>query len=564
MTVKTTKLESEGVTVAAACGGPRLGQTTAASSPLGRRHMWLGLLVAAVAGSVVLGVWHKAVLLPGHGAAFAEFFGTALHPAFDEKFLAMTFTAALTTLAYAVLGTLLSIVIGIVGGVLAAQAWWMSGVRARARRTKAGWAVARVALAVPRGVHEVVWALFFLLVFGLNPMVAVLAIGIPFGAITAKVFSELLDEAPRRPYEALQAAGVRKLPAMLYGLVPLALPDLISYSFYRFDCAIRSAAILGIVGAGGLGYELVLSFQTLRYNEIWTLLYALIALNAAAEVWSGWVRRRPDSRPHDPVLVGSLLVGILLAALSIWWIGLDVRVLGDSANWRRAVTVLGNAWPPDLGPGGIGELLKLTAITLAMSVLAMVFAFVGGVLLAFPAARLSQLGRQASGSFARQAGRAASLAAVRIILVVLRAIPPPVWALLFLFVCYPGIVPGAMALGVYTAGVLGRLMAEAAENLDGRPLRALRAHGATEAQVFSYGVVPAVTSRFVAFGLYRWEVTIRETIVVGVVGSGGLGLLLDHRLHAFDYRGALTALLALTVLTIAVDFASAFVRRSIR
>ncbi|MFD6159909.1 PhnE/PtxC family ABC transporter permease [Nocardia sp. NPDC060256] len=518
----------------------------------------------AVAGSAVLGIWHKPVILPGGGGAFVEFFGTAVHPEFDENFLVLTLTAALTTLAYAVLGTLLSIVIGFVGGVVAAQAWWMSGVRTRRRRSKAGWAVTRVVLAVPRGIHEVVWALFLLLVFGLNPMVAVLAIGVPFGAITAKVFSELLDEAPRRPYEALRAAGVRKLPAMLYGLVPLALPDLVSYGFYRFDCAIRSAAILGIVGAGGLGYELVLSFQTLRYNEIWTLLYALIALNAAAEVWSGWVRRRRSGRPHDPVLIGSLLVGILLAVLSMWWIGLDMRVLGDSANWRRAVTVLGEAWPPDLGPGGIGNLLELTAITLAMSLLAMAFAFVGGVLLAFPAARLSQLGCRTDGGLVRRVRRAASMAGVRIILVVLRAIPPPVWALLFLFVCYPGIVPGALALGVYTAGVLGRLMAEAAENLDGRPLRALRAQGANEAQVFSYGVVPAVTPRFVAFGLYRWEVTIRETIVVGVVGAGGLGLLLDHRLHAFDYRGALTAMLALTVLTIAVDFASAFVRRSVR
>ncbi|WP_206055109.1 ABC transporter permease [Nocardia sp. CS682] len=504
------------------------------------------------------------MILPGGGAAFVEFFGTALHPELDQKFLVLTLIAALTTLAYAVLGTLLSTVIGIVGGVLASQAWWMSGVRGRARRSKAGWAVARLVLAVPRGIHEVVWALFFLLVFGLNPMVAVLAIGIPFGAVTAKVFSELLDEAPRRPYEALQAAGVRKLPAMLYGLVPLALPDLVSYSFYRFDCAIRSAAILGIVGAGGLGYELVLSFQTLRYHEIWTLLYALIALNAAAEVWSGWVRRRHNGPSHDPVLIGSLLVGILLAVLSIWWIGLDVRVLGDSGNWHRAVTVLGDAWSPDLGPGGIGNLIELTAVTLAMSVLAMVFAFFTGVLLAFPAARLSQLGRRTNGGLVRRAGRAASMVAVRIILVVLRAIPPPVWALLFLFVCYPGIVPGALALGVYTAGVLGRLMAEAAENLDGRPLRALRAQGATEAQVFSYGVVPAVASRFVAFGLYRWEVTIRETIVVGVVGAGGLGLLLDHRLHAFDYRGAFAAMLALAVLTIVVDFASAFARRSIR
>ncbi|MGH3433868.1 MAG: PhnE/PtxC family ABC transporter permease, partial [Thermocrispum sp.] len=150
------------------------------------------------------------------------------------------------------------------------------------------------------------------------------------------------------------------------------------------------------------------------------------------------------------------------------------------------------------------------------------------------------------------------------LLVVLRAVPPPVWALVALFVLTPGIVAGAVALGVYTAGVLGRLMAEAAENLDARPLRALRSHGANGAQVLCYGVIPAATPRFVAYGLYRWEVTIRETVVVGVVGAGGLGVALQHDLSSFHYGGALTVLLVLVGLTFAVDLISAALRRAVR
>lgn len=152
----------------------------------------------------------------------------------------------------------------------------------------------------------------------------------------------------------------------------------------------------------------------------------------------------------------------------------------------------------------------------------------------------------------------------RFALVVLRAIPPPVWALLLLFVMYPGILPGALALAVYTTGVLGRLMAESVDNLDQRPLRAIRAHGASESKVFCYGVIPAAAPRFVAYGLYRWEVTIRETVVVGVVGAGGLGLLLDHQLGSFHYGGALTTVITLIVLTLAVDFTSAAIRRALR
>jgi phosphonate transport system permease protein len=107
-------------------------------------------------------------------------------------------------------------------------------------------------------------------------------------------------------------------------------------------------------------------------------------------------------------------------------------------------------------------------------------------------------------------------------------------------------------------------MAEAAENLDRRPLWALRAHGAPAPHAFWYGVVPAAASRFTAYGLYRWEVTIRETLVVGVVGAGGLGTVLDQQLSTFDYSGATTTLATVVLLTLLVDYLSAVVRRSLR
>ena len=133
-----------------------------------------------------------------------------------------------------------------------------------------------------------------------------------------------------------------------------------------------------------------------------------------------------------------------------------------------------------------------------------------------------------------------------------------------LSVMFPGIVPAALALGVYTLGVLGRLMAEDVENLDRRPLQALRAHGAAAAHTYCYGVLPAAAPRFVAYGLYRWEVTIRETMVVGVVGAGGLGMLLNQQLAAFDYAAATTTVGTVILLTLLVDFTSAAIRRVVR
>lgn len=539
---------------------------------IARRSVTVVALVAAAAAVWSAGVGRTDVVRTAGAAQLAEFFQAAAHPRADAEFLALTGTATVTTLAYAVLGTALSLVIGLVGGVFTSQTWWRAGRRGRKPGSAlTGWVAARAVLAVPRGIHEVVWGLFLLSIFGIHPIVAVLAIGIPFGAVSAKVFSEILDETSRRPFTALISAGAQRPAAVAYGLLPPARSDLFSYSFYRFECAIRSAAILGLIGAGGLGFQLQLSFQALEYNEIWTLLYALILLCAAADFWSSRVRARRvlvrrgnDRVRRDRVMVGSAgLIGLLIP-FSAWWIGLDLSVLWSDRTWTLVVQIFSQAWPPHIGSGGMAELLRLTMVTLAMSVVAIVFAFVGGMLLAFPGANLTRLTGTPKGHRGARAARLVIVAITRGILIVFRAIPPPVWALLLLFVLYPGILPGALALGVYTVGVLGRLMAEAAENLDARPLRALRAGGAPAPQVFCYGVIPAATPKFVAYGLYRWEVTIRETVVVGVVGAGGLGLLLNQQLAAFDYAGALTTLITLIVLTMLVDLVSAAIRRSLR
>lgn len=549
---------------AAPVGPPRL------PGPRGRgaRRAWVLVLLLATAGALLLaGVGSRDLVKPSGGALVADFLRAAAQPRLDPEFLALTADAAATTIAYAVLGTGLSLVIGLVGGVLTSQVWWQSGSRGRrSKRGTTGWLTARAVLVVPRGVHEVVWGLLFLSILGIQPLVAVLAIAIPFGAITAKVFSEILDETGRGPYLALIASGASRPQALLYGLLPVALKDLTSYGFYRLECAIRSAAILGLVGLGGLGYELSLSFQSLRYDEIWTLLYALIALCALADLWSSAVRSRritPAAGSRDRFIAVSLAVAVALLPLSAWWVHLQLSVLWDDRTWSLAGQVLSDAWPPNTGPDGPAGLLNGAMLTLAMSLLALVIAFLAGLFLAFPAANMRRPRRVARHPVLR-ARRMLTVVFTRTLLITLRAIPPPVWALMVLFVFYPGLLTAALALGIYTAGVLGRLMAEVAEDLDPGPIEAMRALGAPEAQVFCYSVLPAAAPRFVAYGLYRWEVTIRETVVVGVVGAGGLGLLLSSQLATFDYGGAVGTLVTLIALTLVVDLTSAAIRRSLR
>jgi phosphonate transport system permease protein len=557
--------------------------------------LWGLVFIASLVWSLhTAGLFQGELINAGGWTLVLRFLAAAIHPDLSPELLKLTLEATLKTLAYAVCGTSLSVLIGLVGGVLSSEVWWQSVLavsRGTTYRTPTYWLLVRAVLAIPRAIHELIWALFFVNIFGLDPLVAILAIAIPFGAITAKVFSEILDETPRKALLALLNSGVPPLNAFIYSLFPQAFLNLLSYSFYRFECSIRSAAVLGIIGAGGLGYELLLSLQSLRYEQMWTFLIALILLSGITDLWSAMLRRRlgapsrldlnvlnlqerkkPVSK-SDPVVKGSFLGGIVLVLFCFWYVQADYSKLWAPRTAQLLAGVVQDAFPPD--GSQLSQLFTLSLQTLAMSILAMAVAGLGGIFLSFPAASnfllpggIFDRGKSAQPSFFRgdlnRWWGTSVLVCTRFLLLFVRAVPEPIWALIFLFVLFPGILPGAIALGLHNLGILGRLMAEVTENLDERPMRALKALGATSPQVFLYSVLPLTLPRFIAYILYRWEVCIRATIIVGLVGAGGLGRLLTEQLSSFDYKGLLTTLIIFIALTFLVDLISASVRRTLR
>ena len=538
-----------------------------------RRGFWLLLAGMMIGWSVwQADLFGQDLVNQGGWELVRRFLAAGLHPAFSREFLLLTLEAALATLAYAGAATFLFTIIASIGGVLASEVWWQTLFRSgRGGRLhdRAPWTIVRSLLAFPRAVHEVIWGLFFINVLGLDPLTAILAIAIPFGAIGAKVFSEILDETERRPVNALLNSGAPPLVAFIYGLIPPALPDLLSYTFYRFECGIRAAAVLGLIGAGGLGYQILLSMQTLRYEEMWTLLIALIILSGLSDLWSSAVRNRlgkaNNLRRGAPIIVWSLAAALGLTVFSFWYLAPDVAALFEPATMERLNYIASASFPPSLGVISLQTMLNLSARTFAMSVLAMTGAGILAIIFSFLGARNFALKLGSAGGPARKSPLGYFLLlATRLAFLVGRAVPPPVWALLFLFVLFPGVLPAAMALGLYNWGVAGRLMAESVENMDERPLNALRAQGAPGTHSFLYGALPVTLPSAIGYILYRWEVCIRATVIVGLVGAGGLGRLISEQLSSFNYDGVLASLLFLVELTLMVDLLSAVVRTNLR
>ena len=276
------------------------------AGPFSSRLALMGLLVlAGFMAAKSLGLdWES--LWPGEGGMklAREFMGRALSPALQYEsawqpesttpILLKTLGAAGRTVLFAAAALALSLPLGLLLGFLSSQsAWNFRGQRTLPRMGLHSIPIlARSVSAVLRSIHELLWALLFLAAMGLSTTAGIAAIALPYAGTFAKVFAELLDETDSAAADALRGAGASHLQVFFFGLLPSALPQLTAYTFYRFECALRSSAVLGFFGFPTLGIFIAASFENLYFGEVWTYLYALIILVTAADIWSAAMRRR--------------------------------------------------------------------------------------------------------------------------------------------------------------------------------------------------------------------------------------------------------------------------------
>ncbi len=251
-------------------------------------------------------------LLPGDASSIGRFLAAALSPALDsqdpglgEAVRYIVLQNALhglgRTVLFAAASLLLSILGGFVLGFLATSTWWAGdtitsrGPLRRLLRQVFGptvSATAKILATLLRSVHELFWALIFLAAFGSGPLTGVLALALPFAGTLGKIYAEMLEESPSAPSKALRDLGATRLQVFFFGRLPAAFPDMMAYTLYRFECALRSSAVLGFFGYPTIGYFLKLSFENLYYSEVWTYLYGLFLLIFLVDAWSGTLRRR--------------------------------------------------------------------------------------------------------------------------------------------------------------------------------------------------------------------------------------------------------------------------------
>ena len=229
-------------------------------------------------------------------------------------------------------------------------------------------------------------------------------------------------------------------------------------------------------------------------------------------------------------------------------------------KFLKSLIGIGEENPAFLDSGSWKNALELTLETLVMSIMAIGFATIGMILTVIPAARNAADGTL---TMSRKWYNWVLFAIVRGLYIFSRAVPELIWAMIIVFIFKPGILPGAIALALHNYGILGKLCAEVIEDIDLNPIRNLSSSGASRGQILIYGVIPTVMPKFITYILYRWEVIIRTTIVVGFVGAGGLGQHFKLSMSFFHYTEITLLLICYLLLVLLSDLLSEGIRKLI-
>jgi len=471
-------------------------------------------------------------------------------PDFRPQTLARVLTLAAQTLAVAVLGTGLGAALGLLLAMVGATAS-VHGHRGPGRRALAE--LLRFGLDGLRAIPDFAWALALLVVLGPGPITGAFAIAVSVTGILGRAFGQLLESVPAARVHGVERLAGSPIAAVVYGRLPHIAPAAWSYGLARLECSIRNASVIGIVGGGGLGAELFEELGYGRMDRVATLLLALVALTASADIGSSMLRRRVGgggARAQRSARLSAFLVftaslawltpaaATLLNALS----RMDARVASESAA---------RLLQPDLSPETLGEVLRGVGPPLGLAWLSMSAATVLA-LVVLPYTSTIVRGRARGAAAADATLAIAGAWVLRGAALLARAVPEVAWLLLFAAALGMGPIPALLALSLHASGVLIRLFTEA---VDDRFVAAPRRDVAAGAGIgwLVYAALPRLRGTLATHTGLQAESNLRSAFTLGILGAGGLGNAFHSAISYWQLERASTLALGMLVVFVGLD-----------
>jgi phosphonate transport system permease protein len=536
----------------------------------------VGLLLFTVIG-IGLSIWSLRFTrfsLSGliNGVRESGYFSRALPPSFEGWQQSLRDLGR--TFAMAVAGTGLAGLLSVPLGVMAAT---------NTAPNRLLGTIARTTIAATRAIPDLILAVFFVAALSLGELPGVLALGIHSIGMLGKLLADAIEEIDPGPLEAAQAVGGSRLQAVAASVAPQVMPSFVSNLLHRLDINVRVSIVLGFVGAGGIGFSLRSNLRNpLRYPVgigQALMVFALIVIvdqvsSLARRSMAGLTTVRANDRESSNRTAASAVkdaspnatkvvrlsppwtrehkylsgLGAVLLTMFVscaWWVGLT------PTSFVRALTKSGSTlkmfFPPDFSTyrpllfSGIRETL---ALGLAATFL--------GLIAAIPFAFLCARSTSPNGVVCR---------ICRTIQLTIRSTPELVIVLLFVSAVGLGPLPGTAALAIGTFGFVSKLLSDQLEVLSSGAREGVRSAGATRMQEISSAVTPQFLPTIVGTSLYAFDVNVRASSVLGLVGAGGIGAVLDQTMGMLQYETVTAIIIVLFVVVMIIQQLSLQVRR---
>jgi len=466
-------------------------------------------------------------------------------------------SSALETLWIAIAGTGVATVISVF--LAAAAARTFTGPRV------VQWG-AQLIIVVTRAVPSLVFALIFVRIFGLGPLAGGLAIAVHSVGMIGKMMADVFEEQDPAPRDAVAAVGAGRVQNFVATTFSRALPSITSLVLYRLDINIRASAVLGVVGAGGIGVALQTAIGSLNYPRAAGIILVIVGMLLVLEIVSYAVQRavaeHADTgtatelygRRSDIAAVGwnrgrtlrfiGAVVAVVLFIYSLTQLGFNPARLTRAGE--NTVALLSGFVPPIITMDvltGVFEsvIMALTATTFGVVFGLLIAVFSTNLLIRF--APLSLL--------------------LRGIIVLVRGVPDIIYALVFVAALGLGPFAGFLALAISCTALAAKFFTDALQKVDPAPLRALEATGANRLQVFVSGVWPQFVPSFIGNSLFTSDLALRESAVLGIVGAGGIGFLLDESVASLDYQTTAGILVCLVAVVVALESVARWARKKV-
>lgn len=479
-------------------------------------------------------------------ADVAEFISFMVPPDFAGLESIVRYT--LETLAMAFLGTIVGAVIAIPLSFLMSE-----GVHSHSIIRQ----IARVFSVLTRAVPDLLIAYLAVAVLGIGPTAGTIALAVSSIGMISKLLSTAIETTNPKPIEAMRATGASRAQIISSGYLPGVLPTIISTLLYRFDINLRASAILGLVGAGGIGLLLRSTMGSLDYQGALAVVIVLFTLLLMIETISIEARKlviQPSqsrffnhtlikrSKALPPITVATVrnwLIALAVVALTIWSAQTIApnfdKLFATSERMSKLIAGL-------ITPNFDGLLIPLLE-TLGIAVLSTFYGGFIGIVIGVLAAKTTSINKFL-------------YFAARTLMVGKRGFPTIILALFFVPAVGLGPTAGIYAMSLGTGIIFAKFLADSLEELDQRPSHAVLATGASRTQALISATLPQVLPTAVSHYLYCLDINVRYSTILGIVGAGGIGYELLMAMRAYDFHSASAIVIIIFVVVLAIEYFS--------